>query len=335
MALTGLQSAIWQWTSSTYQGKENPVANPERYEVTYLPGGALVVLADCNRAAGNYSHEGGAVGSVRVQMGPTTLAACGLDSRSQELISGLMAAQDYRVQPGGAELRLNLPAGGPVLAFRAAGPAGGAAAAAASSATSKPIAVATTLGSPAPSPIALPASTAPPPATPTLAPPSRTAPTPTAAPTHAAPTAAPTATRAPTRPVPTSVPTPTPIPQPTADPHLIVITEADIAQAIVGGAAAQQGVTAQNLQVDFADGKLRITADSLGYGFIQLRNFDLVGRLVAMNGQLGIEVESISPRGLASNMVPGVANQALAQFGSKWYVEEINTLDGRVEVRIR
>jgi len=116
---------------------------------------------------------------------------------------------------------------------------------------------------------------------------------------------------------------------------LIVITEADIAQAIVGGAAAQQGVTAQNLQVDFADGKLRITADSLGYGFIQLRNFDLVGRLVAMNGQLGIEVESISPRGLASNMVPGVANQALAQFGSKWYVEEINTLDGRVEVRIR
>jgi hypothetical protein len=34
-----------------------------------------------------------------------------------------MAAQDFRVQPGGAELQLNMPAGGPVLHFRSAGPA--------------------------------------------------------------------------------------------------------------------------------------------------------------------------------------------------------------------
>ena len=34
-----------------------------------------------------------------------------------------MAAQDYRVQPGGSELKLNMPAGGPVLNFRASGAA--------------------------------------------------------------------------------------------------------------------------------------------------------------------------------------------------------------------
>ena len=56
-------------------------------------------------------------------MGPTTPAACGPDSRSEELINSLMAAQDYRVQPGGSELKLNMPAGGPVLNFKGARPA--------------------------------------------------------------------------------------------------------------------------------------------------------------------------------------------------------------------
>jgi heat shock protein HslJ len=123
MSPTGLQDAIWQWTGTSwyeltesgYVQKQNPIADPAQYEVVYGPGGALQVKADCNRASGSYTYDGGMVGSVRVQMGPTTLAECGPDSRSQELIQSLMAAQDFRVQPGGAELQLNMPAGGPVL----------------------------------------------------------------------------------------------------------------------------------------------------------------------------------------------------------------------------
>jgi len=34
-----------------------------------------------------------------------------------------MAAQDYRVLPGGGQLQLNMPADGPVLTFSNAGPA--------------------------------------------------------------------------------------------------------------------------------------------------------------------------------------------------------------------
>ena len=60
------------------------------------------------------------MGNVRVTLGPATLAACGTDSRSQELISSLSAAQDYFVPPGGGQLQLNMPAGGPVLSFKAA-----------------------------------------------------------------------------------------------------------------------------------------------------------------------------------------------------------------------
>jgi heat shock protein HslJ len=123
MPRSGLHDAVWQWTGSTYQGKENPIADPALYEVAYGSDGALSVKADCNRASGTYTYNGGMVGSVRVTMGPTTLAACGPDSRSEELINSLTAAQDYRVQPGGSELKLNMPAGGPVLNFRASGAA--------------------------------------------------------------------------------------------------------------------------------------------------------------------------------------------------------------------
>ena len=85
----------------------------------------------------------------------------------------------------------------------------------------------------------------------------------------------------------------------------------------------------------FADGKTHITADKLGYGIIKMQNLDLVGSLAAQNGVLSLAVESISPRGLAANFVPAAVNQALANYASQWYVEEVRTLDGRVELRVR
>ena len=144
----------------------------------------------------------------------------------------------------------------------------------------------------------------------------------------ATPTRSATPTRAST---PTSAPTPTA----TVDQHLISITEDDIAKAVAAGAGAQQGATVENLKVRFADGKTYITADRLGYGIIKMQNLDLVGRLVAQNGVLSLAVESIAPRGLAANFVPSAANQALANYASQWYVEEVRTLDGRVELRVR
>jgi hypothetical protein len=177
----------------------------------------------------------------------------------------------------------------------------------------------------------------------TLAPTATLIPTETVAPT---PTIGFTDTPAPTNtPWPTStlvamsaqaaVSTPAPTPTETVDQHLIIITEDDIAKAVAGGAGAQQGVTLDNLKVRFADGKTHITADKLGYSFINMQNLDLVGSLAAQNGVLSLTVESISPRGLAANFVPGAVNQALANYASQWYVEEVRTLDGRVELRIR
>lgn len=190
-------------------------------------------------------------------------------------------------------------------------------------------------------------------AAPTEVPPTATlAPTETLAPTDVSPTAtpAPTETSAPAvavaavntaTPRPTASPTstrrPTATVRPTAtqDRSRIIITEADITKAVTGGAAGQQGLITDNLQVNFADGKIYITADQLSYGIIRVANLNLVGRLTARNGVLSLEVESLSPRGLATNFIPTVANQALAQYASQWYVEEVRTLDGRVELRVR
>lgn len=153
-------------------------------------------------------------------------------------------------------------------------------------------------------------------------------------------TPVPTATPWPTRTVtasPTRAAQATRVPTPTAtvDQHRIIITEGDIARAVAAGAGAQQGMTVENLKVRFADGKTYITADKLGYGIVKMQNLNLVGRLEAQNGVLNLVVESISPRGLAANFVPAAANQALANFASQWYVEEVRTLDGRVALRVR
>ncbi len=153
--------------------------------------------------------------------------------------------------------------------------------------------------------------------------------------------AAAAATRRPTAtvPRPTKSPTPRPaptlIPSPTVDRHRMVITEADIANALVGGEAAKQGVKANNLKVRFADGKVNVTADQLSYGAVNVRNLALVGRLVARNGKLELVTESVSPGGLVGALIPTVANQALGQMAANWYVEQVQTLDGRVELKIR
>ena len=146
-------------------------------------------------------------------------------------------------------------------------------------------------------------------------------------------------------PLPTRTVAPTPTVEPTAtvapalaaavDPNLIVITEDDIARAVAEGAGAQQGANIENLNVRFADGRMTITAGRIGYGLINLQNLNLVGHLVAKDGVLSLEVESISPRGLATNFIPTMANQALAKYAAAWYVEDVQIRDGRVELRIR
>ena len=155
-------------------------------------------------------------------------------------------------------------------------------------------------------------------------------PTANVTPTTSSPAAQPTA--APPRAATATRPAPLP---PTADPKLIIVREEDISRAIAGGAGEEQGVKAQGLQVRLRDGKMTVSADELGLGPVQVKQLVMVGRLLAQDGQLRFESESVSPRGLVTGLLPALANQALTQYASQWYVEDVQTRDGRLELRIR
>lgn len=156
----------------------------------------------------------------------------------------------------------------------------------------------------------------------------------------------PTTAAEPTLVVPTVAPLPTvapvlptvqlPAAAPTRDLNLVSITEADVLTAVTSGAAAAQGATLDNVGVEFtADGKMILTAARVGYGLVNADNVTLVGRLVAVNGKLELQTESIAPRGLVTSLIPTIANQALQQYTSKWYIEEVRTTEGQIKLRVR
>jgi hypothetical protein len=91
----------------------------------------------------------------------------------------------------------------------------------------------------------------------------------------------------------------------------------------------------QGLDVRFTDGRMRLTAERLEYEMVRLRNLDLLGRLVAVDGRLQLQAESVQPGGLAGAMIPSLANEVLAGFGDRWYVEEVIVGEGQLSLKYR
>jgi hypothetical protein len=159
--------------------------------------------------------------------------------------------------------------------------------------------------------------------------------------TAGTPGATPGAAILPTQPArPTRTPAPpqatmTPAASAIRDPKLIVITEADVLNAVAAGIGEQEGLALDGLAVKFTEGQMRLAADRLSYGPADVFDLVLVGSLAAREGRLQLDTESISPGGLITSMIPAFANQALAQYAAQWYVEEVRTLEGWLELRIR
>lgn len=140
--------------------------------------------------------------------------------------------------------------------------------------------------------------------------------------------------------LPSPAPVETRVAQPSAapatrDPNVVVVTEQDVLKAVASGATAQEGANLEGVGVDFIDGKMRLTADRASYQFISVDNLEVIGTLVAEQGKLQMETESVKPRGIVTSFIPTIANQALANYTSRWYVEDVQTYDDRLELRIR
>jgi len=157
----------------------------------------------------------------------------------------------------------------------------------------------------------------------------------------ALPTEVPAPTLTPLLPVVTEAPTVVAAPPATeqavapSGPQSVVITDADLQSAVRSGVLASSGVDATNLQLHFTGGKVRITADRISYGIIQANNLVYVGHLVAQDGALQVEAESVSPGGMVGALMPTIVNQALRQYASSWYVEQVHTSEGQIELTVR
>jgi hypothetical protein len=136
----------------------------------------------------------------------------------------------------------------------------------------------------------------------------------------------------------TALPTVPPTPSPQRAPsgaQIVIITEEDIAALIASNVAAERGLDADNMDVRFSGGRTRITASRASYGVVRINNLVMVGRLVAVNGVLQMQTESISPPGLITALVPTLVNQSLQQYAAEWYVEDVTTHDGYIELVVR
>jgi len=112
-----LTAAPWAWVRLIDQAAgASDVANSQNYTVSFQPDGAAEVRADCNYAAGTFTAAGD---SLTIALGPTTLAACAPESRSDQFLALLSAAAKYQI--GNGQLRIDLAADGGSLFFIPAG----------------------------------------------------------------------------------------------------------------------------------------------------------------------------------------------------------------------
>lgn len=87
-----------QWLSFTDPTQQFDIANPENYTIAFNPDGTVNVKADCNNAAGTYTADDS--GSLTIQLGPMTLAACPPNSRSDEFVQKLGFVRNFFMENG-------------------------------------------------------------------------------------------------------------------------------------------------------------------------------------------------------------------------------------------
>ena len=103
----------WKWSMlSDVAGKTIPVENSEEYTINFGENGEMTIQADCNQAAASYAF--GAGGTLTIEVGPTTLAVCPGDSKSEDFLRWLGVATSF--QTDGSQLAIFLdPASGALM----------------------------------------------------------------------------------------------------------------------------------------------------------------------------------------------------------------------------
>ena len=96
----------WQWEQRTNNGGGEAiitVPDPSQYTLLFENDGTFNAQIDCNNDSGNYATDG--TGSIFMELGPMTLAACEPGSLDQEMINTFGPAQSYVYEEEGQVVR--------------------------------------------------------------------------------------------------------------------------------------------------------------------------------------------------------------------------------------
>lgn len=91
-----LVGTVWQLEQIQYNNDTLIEANPPSdYTLEFMGDGQISIRTDCNQALGSFTEDGS---SVSIDLGPTTLAACGPESVDSEYLQALNSAGIYFFQ---------------------------------------------------------------------------------------------------------------------------------------------------------------------------------------------------------------------------------------------
>ena len=85
-----LTSNAWYWKRFAPKTGAVEIDQPRAYELNFAKDGSLSIKADCNRAFGSYRLDGS---NLSIEVGPSTLALCPGESRSEQFLQLLVTAQ--------------------------------------------------------------------------------------------------------------------------------------------------------------------------------------------------------------------------------------------------
>ncbi len=107
---TQIVGVPWQWTDMQGRPAGSPVLLPEpgKYTLTLKQDGTFEAKADCNNTSGSYTIEGN---NLTLVPGPSTMAACGPASLSQQYVTLLSTVATYTATGGRLLLTLKADAG--------------------------------------------------------------------------------------------------------------------------------------------------------------------------------------------------------------------------------
>ncbi len=113
-----LIDVVWEWErrDSSNGTTEIFVPDPASYTILFNEDGSFETKLDCNNAAGEYATP--SPGSIFMELGPMTMAACEPDSLADDMANMFGPAQDYRLEEDDQVLVFSWTAGGPVDYYR-------------------------------------------------------------------------------------------------------------------------------------------------------------------------------------------------------------------------